>query len=111
MRYEGGKVVEASATSNEEALISELDRDEGARMLGEYGIGCNAGIQRYMKNTRSTRDVRDDPPRVGAGFPTIGGKNVSAVHWDMVRDLRNGGRDRVRRRGRAGKGCVDVLTG
>jgi aminopeptidase len=45
MRYEGGRVVEASATSNEEALMRALDIGEGARVLGEFWIGCNPGIQ------------------------------------------------------------------
>jgi aminopeptidase len=93
MRYEKGKVVEASATSNEEALISKLDRDEGARILGEFGIGCNPGIQRYMKNTLFDEKMNGTIHlAIGAGLPTIGGKNVSAVHWDMVKDLRAGGR-------------------
>jgi aminopeptidase len=93
MRYEGGKVVEASATSNEEALIASLDRDEGARILGEYGIGCNPGIQRYMRNTLFDEKMYGTIHlAIGAGLPTIGGKNISAVHWDMVKDLRNGGR-------------------
>jgi aminopeptidase len=93
MRYEGGKVVEASASSNEEALISKLDRDPGARVLGEYGIGCNPGIQRYMKNTLFDEKMYGTIHlAIGAGLPTIGGTNESSVHWDMVKDLRNGGR-------------------
>ena len=93
MRYEGGRVVEASATSNEEALLARLDRDDGARILGEYGIGCNPGIQRYMRNTLFDEKMYGTIHlAIGAGLPTIGGKNVSAVHWDMVKDLRNGGR-------------------
>jgi aminopeptidase len=93
MRYEGGRVVEASATSNEEALFAALDRDEGARVLGEFGIGCNPGIQRHMKNTLF--DEKMDGTihlAVGAGIPFAGGKNQSATHWDMVKDLRRGGR-------------------
>src|SRR5438034_1860098 len=51
MVYRAGRVVEASATRGEEILFETLDRDEGARVLGELGIGCNPGIQRYMRNT------------------------------------------------------------
>ena len=51
LRFEGGRVVDASAESNEEYLIETLDTDEGARRIGELGIGCNPGITRYMKNT------------------------------------------------------------
>jgi aminopeptidase len=93
MVYRGGKVVEASASSNEEALLAKLDRDEGARVLGEYGIGCNPGIQRYMKNTLFDEKMYGTIHlAIGAGLPTIGGKNQSSVHWDMVKDLRKGGR-------------------
>src|SRR5918994_707836 len=93
MVYRGGKVVEATASSNEEALLSKLDRDEGARVLGEFGIGCNPGIQRYMKNTLFDEKMYGTIHlAVGAGLPAVGGKNRSSVHWDMVKDLRNGGR-------------------
>jgi aminopeptidase len=91
--YRDGKVVEASASANEEALLTKLDRDEGARVLGEFGIGCNPGIQRYMKNTLFDEKMYGTIHlAVGAGLPTIGGKNQSSLHWDMVKELRNGGR-------------------
>jgi aminopeptidase len=93
MRYENGRVVEASATSNEEALMRALDIDEGARVLGEFGIGCNPGIQRHMKNTLFDEKMYGTIHlAVGAGIPVVGGLNKSATHWDMVKDLRNGGR-------------------
>jgi aminopeptidase len=93
MRYENGRVVEASATSNEEALFEALDRDEGARVLGELGIGCNPGITRHMKNTLFDEKIYGTIHlAIGAGIPIAGGKNESATHWDMVKDLRNGGR-------------------
>ena len=93
MRYENGRVVEASATSNEDALLRALDRDEGARVLGELGIGCNPGIQRHMRNTLFDEKMYGTIHlAVGAGIPIAGGKNQSATHWDMVKDLRGGGR-------------------
>jgi aminopeptidase len=91
-RYEGGTIVEASAESNEEALIAKLDRDEGARRLGEFGIGCNPAIQRHVKETLFDEKIYGTIHlAIGAGIPSIGGTNVSSVHWDMVKDLRNGG--------------------
>ena len=51
LRFEGGRVVDASAASEEAFLIEQLDQDEGARRIGELGIGCNPGITRFMKNT------------------------------------------------------------
>jgi aminopeptidase len=62
-------------------------------VLGEFGIGCNPGIQRYMRNTLFDEKMYGTIHlAIGAGLPTIGGKNRSSVHWDMVKDLRNGGR-------------------
>ena len=62
--FEGGRVVEASAASGEEFLLETLDTDEGARRLGELGIGCNPGIQRFTQQRRLRReDRRHDPSR------------------------------------------------
>jgi aminopeptidase len=92
-RFEGGRIVEASASSDEDFLIGTLDTDEGARRLGEFGIGCNPGIQRHIKNTLFDEKMEGTIHlAIGTGFPQIGGKNTSAVHWDMVKELRNGGR-------------------
>jgi aminopeptidase len=92
-RFDGGKIVDASAERGEEYLISLLDTDEGSRRLGELGIGTNYGID------RGTRDVLLDEKiggtvhmAVGASYPESGGTNESAVHTDLVCDLRQGGR-------------------
>jgi aminopeptidase len=93
LRFEGGTIVEASATSDEEFLLGTLDTDEGARRLGEFGIGCNPGIQRHVKNTLFDEKMEGTIHlAIGTGFPQLGGLNRSAVHWDMVKELRNGGR-------------------
>jgi aminopeptidase len=92
-RFEGGTIVEASADSDEEFLIGTLDIDEGARRLGEFGIGCNPGIQRHMRNTLFDEKMEGTIHlAIGTGFPQLGGLNRSSVHWDMVKELRNGGR-------------------
>jgi aminopeptidase len=92
-RYEGGRIVEARAAADEEFLLATLDMDEGARRLGEFGIGCNPGIQQHMRNTLFDEKIEGTVHfAIGNGFPFIGGTNVSAVHWDMVKDLRRGGR-------------------
>jgi aminopeptidase len=92
-RFEGGRIVEASAESEEEFLLATLDTDGGARRLGELGIGCNPGITRHMRNTLFDEKIDGTVHlAVGAGFPNLGGSNESAVHWDIVKDLRAGGR-------------------
>src|ERR1051325_1891392 len=92
LRFEGGKVVDASAERGEEFLHEMLDTDDGARRLGELGIGTNYGI------TTATREILLDEKIVGSvhmaigmSYPESGGTNTSAVHWDMVCDLRRGG--------------------
>ncbi len=93
LRFQGGKVVDASADSNEDFLLEMLDLDEGARRVGELGIGCNPGITRHMKNTLFDEKI-DGTVHIalGNGLPEIGGTNVSQMHWDIVKDLHNGGR-------------------
>jgi aminopeptidase len=93
LRFEGGRVVDASADTNEEFLIETLDSDDGARRLGELGVGCNPGITRYMRNTLFDEKIDCTVHlAVGNGFPNLGGKNESGLHWDIVKDLRDGGR-------------------
>jgi aminopeptidase len=92
-RFEGGRIVDASAASNEDFLLEVLDTDEGARRLGELGIGCNPGITQYMRNTLFDEKINGTVHlAVGRGFPDLGGENVSAIHWDIVKDVRDGGR-------------------
>jgi aminopeptidase len=95
-KFEGGKIVDAGADRGEQYLIELLDTDEGSRRLGELGIGTNYGID------RGTRDVLLDEKiggtvhmAVGASYPESGGTNESAVHTDLVCDLRQGGRIEV----------------
>jgi aminopeptidase len=90
--FEGGRVVEASASAGEDELLEALDRDEGARVLGELGIGCNPGIQVHTRETLFDEKIDGTVHlAIGAGIPIVGGKNRSAVHWDMVKDLRQNG--------------------
>jgi aminopeptidase len=93
LRFEGGKVVDASADSEEQFLIDTLDTDEGARRIGELGIGCNPGIDRYVGNVYFDEKMNGTVHiALGYGFEYVGGTNESAIHWDIVKDLRSGGR-------------------
>ena len=93
LRFEGGRVVDATAETNEDFLLETLDVDEGARRLGELGIGCNPGITRYMRNTLFDEKIDGTVHlALGNGMPNLGGQNVSRIHWDLVKDLRTGGR-------------------
>ena len=89
LTFRNGKVVEASADKNESILREMLAADPGARVLGEFGIGANAGV------TSFTRDILLDEKMggtihlaIGRSYAESGGRNDSAVHWDMIKDLR-----------------------
>ncbi len=89
LRFEDGRVVDASAETNEGFLLETLDTDAGARSLGELGIGCNPGITRYMRNTLFDEKIDGTVHlALGQGFSFLGGSNESSVHWDIVKDLR-----------------------
>jgi aminopeptidase len=92
LRFEGGRVVEASAEKGEEFLRSMLDADEGARYLGELGIGTNYGIRRATKNILFDEKLGGTVHlAIGRSYAQTGGKNDSSVHWDLICDLREGG--------------------
>jgi aminopeptidase len=94
--FENGRVVDATARSNEGFLVQTLDTDEGARGLGELGIGCNPGIQRFMKNVGFDEKIDGTIHlAVGSSYTFIGGRNKSSIHWDIVKDLRSEGRIHV----------------
>jgi aminopeptidase len=92
LRFKGGRVVDASATKNEDFLVKMLDQDKGARVLGEIAIGTNYRIQRGIKNTLFDEKIGGTfHAACGASIKESGGKNESGLHWDMVCDLRQGG--------------------
>ncbi len=90
--FEDGQVVKATASKNEAFLHTMLDTDEGARRLGEFAFGLNPGIQRFTKNILFDEKIGGTVHMaLGAAYPETGGINESAIHWDMICDLRRGG--------------------
>ena len=86
--FEDGKVVQEKATKGQELLTALLNTDEGARYLGEWGIGTNYGIQRFTKNMLFDEKMGGTIHfAVGAGFPEVGSQNESGIHWDMLCDM------------------------
>ena len=74
LRFEDGKIVDASAERNEDFLIKTLDTDEGARRLGELGIGTNYGIDRFTKEILLDEKIGGTVHlAVGMSYPETGG--------------------------------------
>lgn len=93
LTFRAGRVVDATAAKGEEFLLRMLDQDPGARVLGEVAVGCNYAITRHTRNTLFDEKIGGTfHLALGAAYPESGGKNQSALHWDMVCDLRQGGR-------------------
>ncbi len=90
--FEKGRVVKATAEKNEEFLLQTLDTDAGSRYLGEFAIGTNEGITQFTRQILFDEKIGGSfHMALGAGYPETGSQNESAIHWDMVCDLRRGG--------------------
>ncbi len=86
--FEGGKVVREKASKGGDFLTEMLNSDQGSRYLGELGIGTNYAIPRFTKNMLFDEKLGGTIHlAVGAGFPEVGGKNESSLHWDMLCDM------------------------
>src|SRR6266705_1388835 len=90
--FREGKVVEASARHGQDYLEHMLDMDAGARYLGEFAFGNNPRVDRSTKNVLFDEKMGGTVHlALGASYPETGGVNSSALHWDMVCDLRHNG--------------------
>jgi aminopeptidase len=92
LRFEGGRVVAAEARRGGDYLQALLDTDEGARVLGEYAFGLNYEIDRWTRNILFDEKIGGTVHlALGSSFDECGGKNQSALHWDIICDLREEG--------------------
>ncbi len=93
LEFRDGKVVGARADHGQDYLDATLETDPGARFLGELGIGTNTGIDRATgKILLDEKMAGTVHLALGRSYPGVGGTNRSAVHWDLICDLRQGGR-------------------
>ena len=92
LTFEDGEVVDWSAETGEQALEDVLTTDEGARRLGELGIGMNRGIDRFTDNILFDEKMGDTVHLAvgrayGSCLPEGEEGNQSAVHVDMITDV------------------------
>jgi aminopeptidase len=92
LRFEGGRVVHAEASSGEDYLRALIATDRGSAVLGEVAFGLNYEIDRF------TGDILFDEKiggtmhvALGGGFDEAGTRNKSDLHWDLICDLRREG--------------------
>jgi aminopeptidase len=90
--FEGGRVVKATAEKGGAYLLRTLDTDAGSRYVGEFAIGTNEQITCFTGQILFDEKIGGSfHMALGAGYPETGSKNESAIHWDMICDLREGG--------------------
>jgi aminopeptidase len=96
LKFEQGKVVEGHAEQNDDLLQAQLNTDAGSRYLGEFAIGTNFGINRFTGSILFDEKIGGTiHMAIGMGYPESGSKNTSAVHWDMICDMRQDSEIRV----------------
>lgn len=92
LTFEKGTVVRAKAAKGEKFLQSILAQDEGASRLGEIAIGTNYKIESFTQNILFDEKIGGAfHAALGMGYPETGNTNESALHWDMICDLREDG--------------------
>lgn len=90
LKFEKGKVTEYSASKNQDFLKEMLDTDENSRYIGEFGIGMNPKINRFTKNLLFDEKINGTIHlALGMAYKENGGGNDSAIHWDIVKDMKN----------------------
>jgi aminopeptidase len=89
LTFSNGRVERAKAEKNQDYLIKMLESDSGSRYLGEFAIGTNFDINRFTGSILFDEKIGGTfHMALGAGYPETGSKNRSAIHWDMICDLR-----------------------
>jgi aminopeptidase len=89
--FKHGKVVKASASKGED-LLKELLKVEGANRLGETSVGTNYSITKFTKSMLFDEKMGGTiHMALGRSIPESGGVNASAIHWDILKDMKKDG--------------------
>jgi aminopeptidase len=91
LTFAAGKVVAASAARGQALLEAMLAIDPGARFVGEVAFGLNENIRRFTSNILYDEKIGGTMHMaLGQAYLNTGGTNNSALHWDLICDLREG---------------------
>ena len=91
LKFSKGEVVDYSAETNQDALKSIIETDQGSKRMGELGIGTNRGIKRFTKNILFDEKIGDTIHlALGNAYKDCGGINKSAIHWDIIKTMKPG---------------------
>lgn len=91
LEFQKGKVIKYSASKNQDFLKEQLNTDENASFIGEFGIGMNPKINKFTKNLLFDEKIGGSIHlALGMAYKDNGGGNDSSIHWDIVKDMRHG---------------------
>jgi aminopeptidase len=89
LNFKRGKVVKATAETNEDFLQEMLRVDTGAKYVGEWAVGTNYNIDKFTGHILFDEKIGGSfHMALGAGYPETGSLNKSIIHWDMICDMR-----------------------
>jgi aminopeptidase len=92
LRWQRGRLVGASSSTNQDFLRSTLEADEGSSAVGEFAMGTNMALDRFCGDFLFDEKIGGTVHiALGRSYPECGGVNRSAIHWDIVKDTRRGG--------------------
>ncbi len=92
LRWEHGRLVEATSSTNQDFLRLILATDAGASLIGEFALGTNPFINLFCKDILIDEKIGGTVHiAMGRAYPECGGTNQSAIHWDIIKDTRSAG--------------------
>ncbi len=91
LEFKDGEVIKATALKGED-ILQEILKIENAKRLGEFAIGTNYGIKKFTKNMLFDEKLGGTLHcTLGLGFEKTGSTNKSAIHWDILKDMKTPG--------------------
>jgi aminopeptidase len=89
LRWKAGRLLEASSATNQDFLRAVLATDAGSGIVGEFAMGTNLAVDRFCKDILIDEKIGGTVHLAfGRSYPECGGLNSSAIHWDIVKDIR-----------------------
>jgi len=88
LEFKDGEVIKVTAAKGED-ILQEILKVENANRIGEFAIGTNYGVSKFTKNMLFDEKLGGTLHcALGLGFEEAGSKNVSSVHWDILKDMK-----------------------
>ncbi len=92
LEWENGKLLSATSSTNQDFFQSIVNTDPGASQIGEFAFGTNKYVTHFCKDILLDEKIGGTIHiALGRAYPQRGGTNQSAIHWDIIKDMRQEG--------------------